>query len=77
METIKIRGREYLISKIYGKDIINYKLVGKRGAEYYTERNIPNPDVLFIIPKNFMRGMGTFNGVWLSDKGGELKVIKE
>lgn len=70
---MKIRGKEYSIEKKGD----TYWLTGKRGAEYYTERNVPDPTKMFIIPKNFMKGFGTLSGVWLTDVNGRLEIIKQ
>lgn len=51
-----------------------YMLRGKRGAVYGTMRNANRPELLFVV--NF--GMGgsprVFDGVWLTDADGTLRV---
>ena len=73
-EKITIRGREYQVAceERPGKEV-SYKLTGKRGAVFHTMRNVHRPDAMFIIPASW--GNKTLEGVWLSDKDGDLKVI--
>jgi hypothetical protein len=79
MGTIKIRGREYTVERIlndkgeFKDDRIKYKLTGKRGAVYYTMRNVPNPKFMFVVPQKFTTS--TMDRVWLTDDGGELRVV--
>ncbi len=55
---------------------VQYVFTGKRGAVYGTMRNQKNPELMFLIDG---RGFGLakgMDGVWLSDKGGELVIVR-
>ena len=53
-----------------------YTLTGKRGASYFTMRNANQPHLMFIITSGKMRS-GVMEGVWLTDEGGELRVVRQ
>lgn len=73
--TIIIRGRQYAVERIErpGKEL-RYRLTGKRGASFFTMRNVHRPDAMFVVPHSL--GNKTLEGVWLSDKTGELVVLE-
>lgn len=79
-DTITIRGREYTVEKVlndrgeFKDDRVKYKITGKRGAVYYTMRNVPNPKLMFVVPEKFT--VGTMEGVWLTDADGKLEVLR-
>jgi hypothetical protein len=78
MGRIVIRGREYQVEKTppegpldEGKPI--YVLTGKSGKKWYTLRNKPNPQMMFLIPEaGFSK---TMDRVWLTDRNGTLEVV--
>lgn len=75
-KTIRINGRDYSVSEqtaCNGEK--QYILTGKRGATYGTMRNKNTPHLMFLID---CRGFGKTAGstVWLSDEGGNLRVVK-
>lgn len=52
----------------------SYTLTGKRGAKYGTVRNVNHPELMFMIN---LRGFGMavgFEGVWMTDRNGQLEV---
>lgn len=76
-KTVTVRGREYSVTTFGhtaadGSVETRYRLTGKRGAEYDLARNVRNPHMLFA-----MSWSSTLDGVWLSDEGGELRVVKQ
>ena len=75
--TITIDGREYLVEPLVrpGEDRPVYRLHGARGATYYTIRNRPNPDIMFLIREDVMSG-GALRNAWLSDKDGVLRQVQ-
>ena len=77
--TVKINGRDYGVEVHPEGDILNpdrprYTLIGPR-SRYSTMRNVPNPDVMFIVPEKGMSMKHTLSNVWLSDKTGELRQV--
>lgn len=82
--TIRIRGREYQLGltdprpfeaeRFPGKPV--YVLTGKRGARYETTRNVPRPDLMFLmgVTSSFSK---TMDGVWLTDTDGHLAVVTD
>ena len=52
-----------------------YTLTGKRGATYFTTRNVHRPHLMFIF-SNAPRS-NVLEGVWLTDEGGELRVVRQ
>ncbi len=73
--TIRINGRDFAVETTEGKEGTRYIFTGKRGAKYGTMRNIHRADRMFIIT---LRGFGIaagFEGVWLTDSDGSLKVV--
>jgi hypothetical protein len=76
---IKLNGREYKVDVLDGKLDEGrpvYKLTGKRGAEYLTVRNRPNPDLMFVIAERGGFSAGGLRNVWLSDLDGALKQVR-
>lgn len=84
---ITIKGRVFTVemlepgpdeAKLDGHDRPVYKLTGKRGADYRTFRNVPNPDRMYLVgfsPGNFTPDpLG--RDVWLTDRNGVLEVIR-
>ena len=73
-----IRGREYTVlpTKDMDESRCVYWLTGKRGARYFTVRNRPNPDLMFIVPEKFIKS-NVLDRVWLTDVTGELKVVRQ
>lgn len=73
--TIRINGRDFSVETTAGKEGVRYLLTGKRGAQYGTMRHYKETAMMFIIN---LRGFGiapSFEGVWLTDKGGSLQVV--
>ena len=77
--TIQINGRDYLVEPLppYQQDEGRpvYRLHGAKGATYYTIRNRPNPDLMFLIREGGT-ACGALRNVWLSDKGGTLRQVE-
>ena len=79
LATLRIRGRDYTvahrerINTLTGEVERGYCLTGKRGATYFTMRNARNPDKMFVVAHSL--GSSVMSGVWLSDAGGELRVV--
>lgn len=72
---IRIEGREFDVRAI--DDQLDtrgryYMLTGRRGAKYYTQRNQHRPDHMFLINVDFTKRAPD---VWLTDEGGELRVL--
>lgn len=76
MANITIKGRQYEVETIPEKenDRSVYLITGKRGNQWYTMRNVPNPDLLFLIPAGG-GALSTMKDVWLTDKDGTLVQI--
>ena len=75
-KTIVIRGREYSVTTQTTKyDARQYILTGKRGATYGTMRNKNNPDMMFLFSGGRSR-LCSLGEVWLTDKGGELQLVR-
>jgi hypothetical protein len=55
------------------REVVVYTLKGPRGAVYSTQRNMNKPEYMFLI-NNRKFGVA-FNGLWLTDKDGELRVV--
>ena len=76
--TIAIRGRDYDVTAypnaIAGEGT-TYVITGKRGHKWYTSRNVPKPHMMFLLPEQGFSK--TMDRVWLSDEGGNLKVVAE
>jgi hypothetical protein len=75
---ITIRGRQYQWEvhdeKLPGEGP-TYVITGKRGHKWWTCRNKPNPDLMFLLPdKGFSK---TMDRVWLTDSTGNLEVYSE
>lgn len=71
-----IRGRKYQFEQdeqLY-KGRPRYILTSAKGKKWFTVRNVPKPDMLFLISLNMSK---TLERVWLTDKDGKLEVIKE
>ncbi len=71
--TIEIEGRTYtveLIEDTLDKDRQGYQLTGKRGARYFTMRNVPNPHLMFLVNLSATNAPKS----WLTDEGGTLRV---
>lgn len=50
-------------------------LTGKRGGTYYTMRNVHRPHMMFVF-SNAPRS-NVLEGVWLTDEGGALRVVRQ
>jgi len=82
--TIRIRGRDYTVERFErakpqpGTDTeIAYRLHGTRGAAYETLRNVPRPEMMFLIHSNRFGPASVMRNVWLTDKSGDLAVAKQ
>jgi hypothetical protein len=75
-QEIVIRGKVYVVTRKGDKEN-NYVLSGVRGARYRTIRNVPNPHMMFIVSERKFLSPASMNGVWLTDKGGTLKVSEQ
>lgn len=75
-ETVTINGREYLFETLPGKldqGKAVYRLLGKRGASYYTMRNRVNPDLMFLVNEaGFTKSAPK---AWLTDKDNVLRAV--
>jgi hypothetical protein len=78
--TIQIRGMTYTVEIFTrcrdGKSECAYRLIGKRGARYETLRNVPKPEMMFLIHSDRFGPVAVMNGVWLTDEGGTLRVVR-
>lgn len=78
--TIQIRGLNYSVEIFTrvrdGKSECAYRLTGKRGASYETVRNVPKPEMMFLVYSDRFGPAAVMNGVWLSDKDGTLRVVR-
>lgn len=76
---IRIRGRDYTVEPFERPNTEKaYRIKGKRGASYETVRNVPRPHLMFLIGGGRLGLMSSvMKGVWLSDKDGELTVVRE
>lgn len=75
--SIRINGRDFAVATTPGKEGTRYLLTGKRGAQYGTMRHYKETAMMFIIN---LRGFGiapSFEGVWLTDEGGALRVVRQ
>lgn len=73
-ESIVIKGRTYKVElkkDALDPDLPGYKLIGKRGAVYYTMRNANNRHRLFLVNA---RGRLFAPDTWLRDDDGPLRV---
>lgn len=76
--TLRVNGRDYSVTveskydTVLKKSLPRYTLTGKRGAKYYTMRNVYNPGRMFLIELGFAK---TMENVWLTDEGGTLRVL--
>jgi hypothetical protein len=76
--TIRIKGRDFAVTAEQGADgRLVYHLRGKRGAHYFTMRTEPGPLLMFICDARHLGIASTMDGVWLTDEGGELRVLRE
>jgi hypothetical protein len=72
--TIVIHGRTYRIEPfVSSRGESNYRLIGVRGARYFTMRNVNRPENLFVISE--APRTNVLEGVWLTDKDGGLRVL--
>lgn len=80
--SIRIRGKDYAVERVErttGTEIqrgVAYVLTGKRGAKYTTMRNEPRPEMMFLIYADKFGPAAVMDGVWLTDKGGQLAVVR-
>jgi hypothetical protein len=76
LSTIRIGKREFTVTtRANAREGVQYILTGKRGAKYATCRNVNHTHMMFVCNE---RGFGItsgFEGVWLSDADGSLKVV--
>lgn len=76
---ITINGRQYAVElrpsteRDEGRPV--YRITGARGAVYWTVRNRPNPDMMFLI-RHGKFGPGAMSQVWLTDKDGQLRQAR-
>ena len=74
-KTLSIRGREYTVEMVEGAKELRYRLTGKRGGSFFTMRNAHKPHLMFIVSQAL--GNKSLDRVWLSDEGGDLRVVQE
>lgn len=77
--SITIRGRKYTV-EVLPPDSLNptrpsYRITGTRNAKYYTVRNRPHPELMFLIREGSL-GQGALGNVWLTDKDGTLQEAR-
>lgn len=73
-DTIQVEGRTFSVEVVedaMDSDLPGYKLTGKRGAVYFTMRNVHNRHRMFLING---RGRIFAPQTWLTDEGGTLRV---
>lgn len=75
--TLKIGGLEFAVTSkkvvIKNREETVYLLKGKRGAEYYTVRNVHKPYMMFVCNAHKLGPASQFRGIWLTDKNGILE----
>lgn len=79
-KTIVVRGRTLIVSerdKCDRDGRVVYRLRGERGADYFTIRNQVETHMMFVCDNRGFGIASTMKGVWLSDKDGELRVVKQ
>lgn len=72
--TVEVEGRQYTVEVVTDQldpDLPGYKLTGKRGAVYYTMRNVNNRHRMFLING---RGRRYAPETWLTDESGPLRA---
>ena len=78
---ISIRRRPYAVTShvvAAGRPFageLRYTLTGKRGATYFTMRNVHRPHQMFVVSHKL--GSDAMEGVWLTDEGGKLRVVRQ
>ncbi len=81
-QEITIRGRKFTVdftirNGIDGKETRVFKLLGPRGAHYFTMKNI-HTGLHFVVNAKATRSSGLpFDGVWLRDNNGVLEVARQ
>lgn len=77
--SVTINGGEYAVGLRPGPERDEgrpaYRITGARGAAYRTVRNRHNPEIMFLLREGKF-GPGAMYGVWLTDRGGELRQVR-
>lgn len=77
--TLKIGRLEFSVTSeekmVMGRKEVVYELKGKRGAHYFTMRNFHRPEMMFVCNGRGFGAASQFQGTWLTDKDGSLKVV--
>jgi hypothetical protein len=80
-QVLRVRGRNYQVSRVElqtkNGTVEAYQLTGARGAVYTTMRNVPRPEMMFLVGGGkFGMISSVMQGVWLTDADGTLKVAQ-
>ncbi len=77
--TLKIGTLEFSVTSeekmVMGRKEVVYSLKGKRGAQYFTMRNAHKTEMMFVCNARKFGAASQFQGIWLTDKDGTLKVV--
>ena len=76
-QQIELRGRTFTVSlrevpDRFGRKV--YYLTGRRGASYFTLRNVKDPSLMMLLDRRTAAGQ-PFPDLWLSDAGGTLHEV--
>lgn len=76
MTTLDIGSRTYQVSTMteYNGQPV-WELRGKRGAHYFTMRNVHDPLVMFVCDARGFGPVKSLDHVWLTDRSGSLEVL--
>ena len=78
--TLRVRGRDYTVTphdrtnSVTGVVEKGYRLTGKRGASYFTMRNVKRPELMFVVSHALTNAM---QGVWLTDAAGFVVIVSQ
>jgi hypothetical protein len=74
--SITVRGLDYQVEPVIDSKHRGYVLKGKRGAEYMLLRTVKQPEYLWACNEGFKIAK-PLQGVWFTDKDGELQTFRE
>jgi len=73
-ETITVGRVTYTVTRT-GEENVPYELHGPRGAHYGLLRNVPRPELLFMINLRGPLSRGTPD-YWFTDRSGRLEFLR-
>lgn len=68
------RNKFSVSSQLSPRGELRYTLRGKRGAIYVTYRRPTQPHLMFLCHESDLSVPAGYEGVWLTDKDGDLRV---